>query len=242
VFKLGRVVATVAAVARAVVVCAAVSPADAGEPNTPSFLLFAGTDVWRFAAFFYGGTLWSPGGLDADGFTLKVLLSAGDYMYTSGAQTDVRGTMLSAAALPGWHFARDNLSVSLFVGPTFQNYRLTPDDPGSRLRGSYVGAEFAADIWYQPTAITMAALNGMIATIGPTGSLRGAVGVRAFDAAFVGPEVREIWCGNYEEFQLGIHVTGLHFDGFEWSAGGGWSMTSDQRTGPYVRLGISGRY
>ncbi len=172
-FRLGRVVATVAAVAKAMVVCAAVSPAKAGEPNSPSFLFFAGTDLWRFAAFFYGGTLWSPGGLDADGFTLKLLLSAGDYIYTSGTQSDVRGTMLSAAMLPGWHFARDNLSVSLFVGPAAQNYRLTPDDPGSRLRGSYVGAEFAADIWYQPTAITMAALNGTIASIGPTVSKRG---------------------------------------------------------------------
>ena len=157
------------------VVCAAVSPAKAGEPNSPSFLFFAGTDLWRFAAFFYGGTLWSPGGLDADGFTLKLLLSAGDYIYTSwhAERSWARHDAVGGYAHPGWHFARDNLSVSLFVGPAAQNYRLTPDDPGSRLRGSYVGAEFAADIWYQPTAITMAALNGTIASIGPTVSKRG---------------------------------------------------------------------
>jgi Cellulose biosynthesis protein BcsS len=225
------------------VACALRAPATAGEPSAPAFLLFAGADLWRYAGFFYGGTLWSPAGLDSDGFTLKLLLSAGQYTYTSGAlNADVDGTMLSAAALPGWRFTRGNLSVSLFAGPVVQNYQLTPDDPGSRLRGFYAGAEFAADLWYQPTTATMAALNGTIASIGPTGSLRGAIGARVFDAAFVGPEAREIWCGDYQEFQLGIHVTGLRFDALEWSAGGGWSLTSDHRTGPYVRVGLSARY
>jgi hypothetical protein len=39
--------------------------------STPdaSFLLFGGTDLWRYGQFLYGGTLWSPGGLNSDGFT-----------------------------------------------------------------------------------------------------------------------------------------------------------------------------
>jgi hypothetical protein len=49
--------------------CIAPGRAEAGGPNPPSFLLFAGTDLWRYGAFAYGGTLWSPGGVDADGFT-----------------------------------------------------------------------------------------------------------------------------------------------------------------------------
>jgi hypothetical protein len=34
-----------------------------------SFLLFGATDLWRYGQFLYGGTLWSPGGLNSDGFT-----------------------------------------------------------------------------------------------------------------------------------------------------------------------------
>ena len=241
-FKWGRTVAVAVAIADAGL-CAAVVSAQAAEPNTPSFLFFAGTDLWRYGAFFYGGTLWSPAGLDANGFTLKVLLSGGEYTYTSGGlNADVDGTMLSATALPGWRFTRDKLSVSLFAGPVMQNYRLTPDDPGSRLRGFYVGAQFAADVWYQPTDNTMASLNGTIASIGPTGALRAAFGFRAFDPVFVGPETREIWCGDYEEFEFGVHVTGLRLNALEWSAGAGWSLTSDHRYGPYLHIGVSSRY
>ena len=150
--------------------------------------------------------------------------------------------MLSAAVMPGWRFVRNGLNVSLYAGPVVQDYRLSPYDPGSRLRGFYVGAQFAADIWYQPTASTMATVNGTIASIGPTGTVRTAFGFRIFDPVFVGPETQEIWCADYQEVRFGAHITGWRFDALEWSAGGGWAMTSDHRAGPYLRLGINARY
>jgi hypothetical protein len=68
VVALRKVVATVVAAA-AVVVCAAGDRATAGGLDDRSFLLFAGTDIWRYGGFLYGGFLWSPKGLDSDGFT-----------------------------------------------------------------------------------------------------------------------------------------------------------------------------
>jgi hypothetical protein len=88
----------------------------------------------------------------------------------------------------------------------------------------------------------MVAVSGAVASIGPTGSLRMAFGARVLGAAFVGPESAEIWCGNFEQLELGAHITGLHVDALDWSAGGGWAMTSDRRAGPYLRIGVSTRY
>jgi hypothetical protein len=217
--------------------------AQAGGPNAPTFLLFGGTDLSRYSAFLYGGALWSPAGVDADGFTLKALLTGGDYTYTSGdLNAEVRGTLLSAAVMPGWRFSTDGLVVRLFAGPVVQDYRLNPYDPGSRLRGYYVGGQFTTEIWYQPAANIMAAVNGTIASIGPTGSVRTALGLRVFDAMFVGPEAQMLWCANFQQFEVGGHVTALRFQAFEWSAGGGWAMDSDHRTGPYLRLGVSAKF
>jgi hypothetical protein len=239
---LKRVVAAAFAAA-AGVVCMSDEPAQAGSPNDPTFLFFTGTDLWRYGAFLYGGAIWSPGGLDADGFTVKMLLNGGRYKYSSGAlNTNVSAIMGSAAIMPGWRFSTDKLIVSLFAGPVAQDYRLTPSDPTSRLHGFYFGGEFSADVWYQPTAHTMAAINGTFATIGPTGSLRTAFGLRVFERAYVGPEIEELWCSNFEELQFGAHLTGLRTEALEWSAAGGWSLTSDQRQGPYVRLGVNVRY
>lgn len=217
--------------------------AETAASNGPAFLLFGGTDLWRYGAFLYGGTLWSPAGLNADGFTLKLLVNGGAYTYSSNTlQRDVDGTLISGAALPGWRFARGSLIVSVFAGPLVQDYRLSPYDPGSRLHGLYAGGQFATDIWFEPTAKTMAALSGSVTSIGPTGYLRGALGYRMFDAFFFGPEAAMLWCANFQQFEAGAHLTGLHFAGIEWSAGGGWSMDSDRRSGPYLRVGVSTKY
>ena len=234
--------AVIVAAVASVFFCIEVGWADPGA-SSPSFFLFGGTDLWRYGQFLYGGTLWSPSGLNADGFTLKLIANGGGYSYFSdGLQTEIHGTTISGAALPGWRFVRDTLTVNLFAGPAVQDYRLSPYDPGSRLHGLYAGAQAATDIWYQPAANVMAAVNGSVASIGPTGSLRGALGYRLFDALFAGPESEMLWCGNFEQFEVGAHLTGLHVNASEWSAAGGWARDSDRRTGPYVRLGISVKY
>ena len=126
----------VAAFAAAAVVTSAVTgQATAGGPADSTFLLFTGTDIWRYGDFLYGGFLWSPKGLDTDGLTFKMLLDGGAYSYVSGTQQTIDGTKLSAAALPGWRFTRGGLNVTVFAGPVVQDYRLTPNDPGSHLHG-----------------------------------------------------------------------------------------------------------
>lgn len=228
--------------------CTTGGRADTATPKSPSFLLFGGTDLWRYGGFLYGGTLWSPAGLDANGyripgFTLKLLVNGGRYSYDSSTlHTKIDGTMLSGAALPGFRLVRDTLTVGLFAGPVVQDYRLSRDDPASRLHGLYAGVQLATDVWYQPTATIMAAVNGSLVSIGPTGYLRGALGYRVFDAAFVGPETAMLWCANFRQLEVGAHLTGLHVGAGEWSAGAGWSMDSGRRSGPYLRLGVSARY
>jgi cellulose biosynthesis protein BcsS len=49
--------------------CTQLGRADPAAPNAPTFLLFGGTDLWRYGNFLYGGAVWAPSGLDTDGFT-----------------------------------------------------------------------------------------------------------------------------------------------------------------------------
>jgi Cellulose biosynthesis protein BcsS len=172
-----------------------------------------------------------------------MLVNGGRYTYRSGdLQADVDGTMLSATAMPGWRFVRGSLTVSVFAGPVVQDYRLTPNDPGSRLHGLYVGAQLATELWYQPNATMMVATSGSIASIGPSGSVRAALGVRAFDLFFIGPEMQALWCADFQQLEFGAHITGFRTNALEWSAGAGWATDSDRRSGPYLRLGVSVKY
>jgi len=219
--------------------CVSTGRAVAGDDGA-RFLLFTGSDFWRNGDFAYGGLLWSPGGLDNEGFTLKAVMSGGIYRYNSGAlgNAQVYGYELVGQMLPGWRFKRDTLEVKVFAGLDVESHRLFPDDPSSRLRGGDVGLRAVVDLWYEPTPQTMLAADGSISTIITSYSARIAYGWRAFDLLYVGPEAQTFACVGYQQVRLGLHLTGFKAVDAEWSGAIGWSEDSDHRASPYVRFGV----
>ena len=204
-------------------------------------LLFAVSDLWRHGGFVHGGGVWSPAGLDREGFALKFVAGGGEYRYRSGAlgNREVTGRMLATALMPGWRFRPDGLIVTVFAGLDYQDHRLSPDDPTAGLRGSYFGARAAVEVWYEPTPATMIAVDASVSTIGPSYSGRAAFGSKVLDRFYVGPEVQGFAVdGNYRQFRAGLHVTGLRLGWSEWLASVGWATDIDQRDSLYGRLGV----
>jgi len=205
------------------------------------FLLFADADLWRHGGFTHGGVLWSPSGLDREGFALKLMFGGGVYRYRSGAlgNAEIDGRQLAAAVLPGWRFIRNRLFVTAFAGLDLQSHRLSPDDPSAGLRGNYAGLRTGFDLWYEPSATTMVTADASVSTVGPSYSARLATGWRMFGRYYVGPELQAFAAdNNYRQFRAGLHVTGLRIGEFEWSAGVGWARDSDQRSSAYGKLGV----
>jgi hypothetical protein len=237
----GRVSAAMAVAAAFIVCCVCVStgPARAGDDGA-QFLLFSGTDLWRDGRFMHGGLLWSPGGLDRDGFTVKLVASGGLYRYRSGALGNawVIGADEEAQVLPGWRFKRGQLEVKVFAGIDIQNDATSPYDPANRLLGTSVGARTAVNLWFEPTASTMFAADASLSSIATNYSARVAYGWRLHDWFYLGPEAQTFACIGFTQARLGVHLTGFKTDQFEWSAAAGWSGDSDHRSSPYFRLGL----
>jgi hypothetical protein len=231
------------AAAFAAALCVVV-PARAGDqtrPDDPRFLLFANTDLWRHGGFMHGGVVWSPNGIDKEGFALKAMFGGGDYRYVSGAlgNTQVSGRLLAAGILPGWRFVRGKFIATVYGGLDMQNHRLTPDDPSAGLRGRYFGFRANVELWYEPTASTMLAADGSVSTIGTSYNARVAFGWRIIERYYFGPEIQGFAAGsNYRQFRVGAHVTGLKTKWFEWSGSIGWTTDSDDRDGLYGKLGM----
>lgn len=235
--RLGFMRAAIAAVA----MCASAS---ASADNSARFLLFSGIDLWRGGHFGHAGAMWSPGGVDREGFTLKAALSTGVYRYTSGAlgNATVIGRELGAQILPGWRFQRERLEIKVFAGLELREHRLTPDDPSAGLRGNYAGLRGEVNVWHEPTNNSMLAFDTAASTIGSTYSARLAYGWRVLDRFYLGPEIGGFTCTDYEQFRLGVHATAFRYENFEWSAALGYARDSDDRSGLYGRLGLLTRY
>lgn len=208
-----------------------------GGAYPEKFLYFSGFDLWRGGGSFYGGLQWAPGGLNADGFILKVLLAEGTYRYLAGS-TDIRGTGLLASFLPGWRIKRGNIEIKLFAGLDLQNHRFSPDDPGNRLRGNHAGLRVGADLWWEPTPNVMLASSVSGSTIGTNFSIRGAAGWRVEDRFWAGPEIETSGDQVYRQYRIGAHVTSLKWSAFEWSLGAGYVEDNSHRSGLYGRISV----
>jgi len=232
-------IAAASAVAAFVVLLSCVSAAPVEGSDSARFVFFSGSDIWHEGAFAYGGVLWSPDGLNGEGFTLKALLSGGQYRYHSGALgAQVTGIETVGQFLPGWRFKRGTLEVKVFAGLDVENHRLLPDDPTSSLRGHEAGIRGAFDLWYEPTPATMVAVDGSLSSIATGYSARAAFGWRAFDLFYAGPEVQAFACDGYSQLRFGAHLTALKAGGVEWSFAAGWAHDTDQRNGAYGRIGV----
>lgn len=240
----GRVRAAMSIAATLLVCCVGVLAGLAAESdNDAHVILFSGTDLWLNGAFAHGGLLWSPDGLDRDGFTFKALISGGGYRYHAGDLGNARvdGAELAGQLLPGWRIKRGTLEIKGFVGPDLRRNQLWPDDPGNRLRGTNVGARFAAELWYEPTPTTMLAADASVSTIAADYAARAAFGWRVFERLYFGPETQVYGGDGYRQFRFGVHATGFKTDYGEWCAAAGWSLDTDERSSPYLRIGFMRR-
>jgi len=208
-----------------------------GGTGIEKFLYFSGFDLWRGGGSFYGGLQWAPGGLNSDGFTLKLLLAEGSYRYLSGATT-IRGTGLLAAILPGWRIKRGDLEIKVFAGLDLQNHRTSPDDPASSLRGNHAGLRVNAEVWWEPTAWLMLASSVSASTIGSSFGVRGAMGWRVLDRFWAGPEIEASGDPVYRQYRVGLHVTSFRMAAFEWSLGAGYVEDNADRAGLYGRISL----
>lgn len=208
--------------------------------ENPAFLLFSGMDLWRHGSFTYGGVLWSPDGIDKPGFTFKTMLGGGGYRYRSGTLgQEVNGEQIVGFALPGWRFRNGDTFFTLFAGLDVQRHRLQPDDPGNPLRGTHAGLRVAAELWMQPTPHTMFAADASVSSVGPSYAARAAFGWQVFGRFYLGPEIQAFRGDDaYQQWRIGLHLTGLKAGGFEWNAAIGYADDTDDRDGLYVRGGL----
>jgi hypothetical protein len=207
-------------------------------------LLFSGADLWGHGTFLYGGALWSPGGLDHDGFTLKALISGGTYNYVSGAlgNATVDGREFVAQLLPGWRFKRGATEFKVFAGIDLQNHHLSPNDPGSKLRGGDAGIRTGFELWTEPTANTMIAIDGSASTIAGSYNIHAATGWRFANRFYFGPELQAFASDDYRQRRVGAHITAFKLGDTEWSAAAGYAADSDNRSSAYARFSVSRRY
>lgn len=213
------------------------SAAKQDETRPDRFLFFAGFDHWRSAGTLYGGMMWSPAGLIREGPVLKLFYAGGFYRYDAGTAR-VMGAHDTVAILPGWHFVRGGLDVTVYGGADLQYHRTSPYDPGNRLNGGHAGLRIGADLWWQPRKHWMVTSSLSASTVGNSYGVRLAGGRHLWERLWIGPEIEASGDRIYRQLRVGMHVTALRFWFGEWTVSTGYVRDSGRRDGVYGRLGL----
>ena len=146
------------------------------------------------------------------------------------------------SVMPGVRFTRGGVTAFIFAGLDYQVHVLSRDDPGNDIRGRHSGVRIAADLWYQPTPVTMLAVSATLTSIDQAYAMRTAYGWRVLNRFWLGPEAVVYGASNYRQLRVGAHLTGLDFLWLEWQAAFGYAADDDGNRGVYVRLGTSDRW
>ena len=173
----------------------------------------------------------------------KFPLSGGLYRCDAGDLGGGRviGSEWLVQVQPGWHIKRGTFEAKLFWGPEYQHHRLSPDDPENTLRGGAFGLRFSPELWDEPPDKTMVAADASLSTIAGGSSARVGVGWKVHDMFCAGPEGQVYRGDGYSPWRLGAHLTRFKTGNAEWSAAGGWSVDTNSRSSPYLRLGFMQR-
>ena len=144
--------------------------------------------------------------------------------------------------MAGWRFKRGSFEATVFAGLEHEYHYVRSVDGLQWLWGETLGPRVAADLWWNPTAQTMASASVGYSPAAASYFLRGALGWRLFDLLYLGPEAQALGDARYRQLRFGAHATALRTGPIEWSAGFGYVHDSDRRAGAYGRIGVLTRY
>jgi hypothetical protein len=114
----------------------------AAAPGTTRGVFFTGYDYLRGVNYEFAGTIVALNGdLGRDGLAFRTYGARMDYELNPGDGRGWQGDVML-----GYIFSRSHFSGGIFAGADYQNYKLSPDDPTSVVRGVEWGAKVSGSL------------------------------------------------------------------------------------------------
>lgn len=185
------------------------------ERELPRREFSSGIDYTPHSWFAYTSIVWAPGeGLDRTGLRLRAMAGHGRYDYDSQravagslVATEFSGNVSLGELMAGYAWESGALWLKSYVGVSYADHRLTPDDPQNEIKGAKFGVKGQIEAWLRVTRRSWLSADaslsspfsdywaqmrfgtdiGRIVTIGPEAAL---LGNREFSAERAGGFMR----------------------------------------------------
>lgn len=181
----------------------------AQSSHADGLVTWLGGDFTDDANYAYlGGVKALNNDLSTTGYLLRGSLGVGTYEYNNGVR-GIDGDNYNADLSVGYqHFFSADTRLTGYLGVSYQDYDLSPNDPSSDVDGSEVGAKIGLDFLTKVTDKVSFGILGDYSTAYDTYWSRAHVGYD-FGPVTVGPEIVGLGNESFDEQRYGLGFTGI---------------------------------
>ncbi len=197
----------------------AIEGAEPAKQAPPQFELWTGAEAFQQVWSIYAGGQYAPfGGVQQDGFRVRMVGGYGAYRYTSPRwtglttqQVEYHGSVTFADLLAGYHKQLGLLTIKILGGLTVAD-RIV-DDPNARNAGTRAGGKVIVETWWNVTDRAWASADLSWSTLDNVYGSRARVGWRWLPQLSVGLESGATGSFDYDTARIGGFVR------YEWVSG-----------------------
>jgi len=181
----------------------------AGAPQSPSSAIWLGFGFKSHVYAGYGGGVWAPNGsLDSDGFQLRGELLYVDYHFntTLSPTGTASGQLDRANAQVGYQIVRSGIASSLFVGPDYQDFSVSPGSASNSRLSDKVGLIATGRVANIGTPRIPFSVEGNYSTANDTYWAKAKTGMN-FGQIAAGPEIAILGNVAFDEARYGMYTS-----------------------------------
>lgn len=185
------------------------------------------------------GTMALTDNLRESGARARVEALAGSYDYKiKESAQHVRGNQIEGSALVGYEWIWRNAALAGYVGLNVRDNQLSVFDPDNSVVGTAAGLKAVVEGYANPTANTMVSAYGSYSTAHHAYYGRLKSGFALSGQTFVGPEVTFLGDDFFNQWRVGLHLTGIQLGMLKLALAAGYVQDRVQKGGFYTSLDV----
>lgn len=179
-----------------------------------------------------------------NGWVARVFADEVTYQYKGSTNRTIDATGLGGSAAVGYMGSDNTGWYGIYAGPAYKHVQVSPNDPNSNAKGGTVSARvqvegeknIAPSVKVNALAgADISSNTGYWARVRPLAKVEGDI--------YAGPEVSVMGDQDYNAYQVGVAVVGIHItDKTQVGINGGYRKTEDQASSGYGGLELGSRF
>lgn len=179
------------------------------------------------------------GSLSETGMRVRVDGMVGEYQYKDEKGVSITGRQEQGSALVGYEWVSRNFTYAVYGGIAAQNDSLSPADPNNSVQGSHIGLKISGEFYDNRNKNTLLSGYASYSTNSSSYYLRLKYGWAVGERLFLGPEVMALGNSFYQQWRLGMHLTGFKMGPVQLGVSAGY--LNDAKLGSGLYSVVDGR-